>query len=912
MRVAAGAEADAFEQLVGACVALRGAARRPARAGSRRARERSARPRARASSAGRRSRSSASGSRAAAQPPSAPTSTPATRTEPADGTVEAGDDPQQRRLPGPARPEHDAELTLLDGKAEPLQRGDAAFRRGVDAEDVVELRRVRSLEHLRARRAPAPRTPAASPAGSAPRQRARRRRPRPTTTSASTSSTSGGSGAVARAVRPTRSVTTAASARPASAPARSPAAATVSARRRTIRRSSDGDAPCASRSSSSPLLVAQVAEHRQQDPGERQAERDDGSNGQREQRPVRDRIAPCVGLERAARLDREHVERLRGQRAIDLGRRVGVAQPQPDLVHPGRARPREIDGGRERCAVPDDRLAVDAREAADRPDHAHGHPLAGDLEREQAGVVRGGGQTRRREHRQRRRRLPRPDPRRDGVGERVANGRAVDPRAADTDPVGDAAGDVRELDRHRPGHRLARVGAPLLNPGVRLDRDPGEPAAACLRRQRVAERRLGRTDRSDLRSRRRAAPGRRRSEPAASGRAAGRSGPGSPRSRPPAVAATPASRCRASRSGARARRDRCPSSVIPLSPSSRPTPPVRRSTGAASTPGSAPKRRDRRRVLHRDQPPQVFADDVVERHLVRRLVALAAGQRRPVALGEEREPEADDEESGGRDRVARVAGERERCDPEPERAAAGEPLDEPERRPEQPGDEDGRGERDERRQQAAARSPSPSPRVTSSTTSTTAATAAASRSAEPGPRGPRRDHADEDGGRRGRHDDRERDPFAGEDAACEHVGRPGRRLARATTAPPSRPTTSPIAVPRTARAADSATVTSASCQPRAPYQASRRRVASRSGRSVIAASSAKAKSSAAASPPTTPSRRPAARVVACASRSSSTGASRSNENEPDWSSERAVATSAARSSISQSRGAPARSGDTQA
>src|SRR5207342_1627256 len=91
--------------------------------------------------------------------------------------------------------------------------------------------------------------------------------------------------------------------------------------------------------------------------------------------------------------------------------------------------------------------------------------------------------------------------------------------------------------------------------------------------------------------------------------------------------------------------------------------------------------------------------DVVERHLVRRLVAFAAGERRPVALGEEREPEADDEESGGRNRVARVAGERERCDPEPERAAAGEPLDETERRPEQPGDKDGRGERDERREQ---------------------------------------------------------------------------------------------------------------------------------------------------------------------------------------------------------------------
>ena len=157
----------------------------------------------------------------------------------------------------------------------------------------------------------------------------------------------------------------------------------MSARRRTIRRSSDGEAPCASRSNSSPLLVAQVAEHRQQDPGEREAERDDRRHGQREQRPVGDRVAPRVRLERPTRLDREHVERLRGERAVDLGRRVAVAQAEPDLVHAAGAGPREVDGGRERLAVPDDRLAVDAGEPADRADDAHREPLAGDLERQQ-------------------------------------------------------------------------------------------------------------------------------------------------------------------------------------------------------------------------------------------------------------------------------------------------------------------------------------------------------------------------------------------------------------------------------------------------------------------------------------------------------------------------------------------------
>ena len=111
-----------------------------------------------------------------------------------------------------------------------------------------------------------------------------------------------------------------------------------------------------------------------------------------------------------------------------------------------------------------------------------------------------------------------------------------------------------------------------------------------------------------------------------------------------------------------------PSSVMPLSPSSRATLPVTRSTGATLDAELA-EAVERRRVLDRDQPPQVLADDVVERDAVRRLVPLAAGKRRAIALGEERETEADDEERGRDDRVAGIAREREGR--EPQRRASG-------------------------------------------------------------------------------------------------------------------------------------------------------------------------------------------------------------------------------------------------
>ena len=291
---------------------------------------------------------------------------------------------------------------------------------------------------------------------------------------------------------------------------------------------------------------------------------------------------------------------------------------------------------------------------------------------------------------------------------------------------------------------------------------PGQPAAARSARDRRRRAGRGRSGRVRPRSRRRA--GRRRRRLRAQDR------------QPPPSSRNPSERARRPRSArASSERDALASesrqpcscgSACGLDPEQRDpalalragaTPPVSRSTGADVDAGSARKRSQRRRVLNRDQPPQILADDVVERDAVRGLVALAARERRAVALGEEREAEADDEERGRDHRVAGVAGERERGEPQAERAPAGEPLDAAQRRPQQARDEHGRRERDERGQQqgqvavavaarelerdepiaaiaAASRSPNPgrAARAATAPTSTAVAAAATSR-ASPSP-----------------------------------------------------------------------------------------------------------------------------------------------------------------------------------
>ena len=203
--------------------------------------------------------------------------------------------------------------------------------------------------------------------------------------------------------------------------------------------------------------------------------------------------------------------------------------------------------------------------------------------------------------------------------------------------------------------RLARVRTTLLQPRRRLDHDPCEPAAPRRRWNRLTE-----SDAREAavgpRSRRRDGPShsavRTRSvQPAAA--LPGRRGLDTPRKllprRPAPVSRQPLS--------CDERLGWMPSSVIPLltlEPADAAGQPEHRRDLDS---GHAAEALERRGVQHRYQPPQILAKHVVQRHAVRCLVSLAAHERRPVALGEEREREADDEKRCRDDRVAGVAGE---------------------------------------------------------------------------------------------------------------------------------------------------------------------------------------------------------------------------------------------------------------
>ncbi len=60
---------------------------------------------------------------------------------PGRGKVEAGEDPQERRLARPARAEHGQDLALGDAQGQALERGGVALGRRVDAEEVLGLDR---------------------------------------------------------------------------------------------------------------------------------------------------------------------------------------------------------------------------------------------------------------------------------------------------------------------------------------------------------------------------------------------------------------------------------------------------------------------------------------------------------------------------------------------------------------------------------------------------------------------------------------------------------------------------------------------------------------------------------------------------------------------------------------------------
>src|SRR4029079_8870634 len=55
------------------------------------------------------------------------------------GSLEPGENPQQRRLPRPARAKNDEDLLLLHREREALQGGGVALRRRVDAEEIADF-----------------------------------------------------------------------------------------------------------------------------------------------------------------------------------------------------------------------------------------------------------------------------------------------------------------------------------------------------------------------------------------------------------------------------------------------------------------------------------------------------------------------------------------------------------------------------------------------------------------------------------------------------------------------------------------------------------------------------------------------------------------------------------------------------
>jgi len=95
-------------------------------------------------------------------------------------------------------------------------------------------------------------------------------------------------------------------------------------------------------------------------------------------------------------------------------------------------------------------------------------------------------------------------------------------------------------------------------------------------------------------------------------------------------------------------------------------------------------------VEHGDQPGQVLPHDVVAGNREGGRVALALGERRAVALCEEGETDADDQEGRREDGVAWIPRERERGEAQPTRSSPARALEQAERRPQHPRGQNGR------------------------------------------------------------------------------------------------------------------------------------------------------------------------------------------------------------------------------
>ena len=361
---------------------------------------------------------------------------------------------------------------------------------------------------------------------------------------------------------------------------------------------------------------------------------------------MRDRIAARLGLERATRLDLEHVEGRPCERCRDAPRVLVVAEADPDLADAGGARPLRVQRRGQGVHVTDDPRAVDAGEALDRRRDADRDPGTADLERQQPVRARSAREARCREHWHRLRvgGLLRPHAGRLDVRQCVVDPLAVPRRTAEADPTVECARERLERDPNAPLDRLTGVRSPFLQPCHGLELERHEPPAASVAGQRrlsnvtrpleleateAPTRGLKLRDHADVVAALDAcdepleAGGQLRTEERVVAL-----DPRRERGRRVAEVVAPAGEPRQRPGWKAEHRD----SALPLQPADAAREPQHRIDLDAT---DGPEPIERGGVENRDQPRQVLTDEEVARHGVGGLVSLALRERRPIALREE-------------------------------------------------------------------------------------------------------------------------------------------------------------------------------------------------------------------------------------------------------------------------------------
>ena len=400
--------------------------------------------------------------------------------EPGGRALEARDDPDEGRLAGAARPEDDAELAALDAEGQTAERRDAAVLGRVDDEDLAQV------DERRHR--PAPIRP--GPRGSENARRVVQRTSTAAHTANTAPATSEHGGAHGRHERRLGRGRAGghrddardehASSTPPTIPPRTPTTATIvaravddaaeKARRRALGLEVDELA----------AVVPEVGADREDEAPDRQDERRQSCAPEGEERPVAERIAPRVLLERRAGALLEDGERPLRQRRRDPASLPSATASQSSFTgrHPAPAcRPPS-----ERAEVGDDGVARRPGQPLDDRADPDVDRLAADPKRERAADAAGERTERRRDDGDAADRRPWAGAVADGValrrdrvetrrpGSPVERPAAVDAALADP-PV---ERDAEDTEGRRPPERDPRVGAASSSRGA-IELEADEP-----------------------------------------------------------------------------------------------------------------------------------------------------------------------------------------------------------------------------------------------------------------------------------------------------------------------------------------------------------------------------------------------------------------------------------------------------